>query len=81
MPGAVFKSVFYIHAECILFSADILKLKGGGKKETIWNSHFRLAGENLSVSQFHFQEHLGEKNLFCMLKQLGAHAPELDVRS
>lgn len=71
MPGAIFKSVFYIHmySEYILFLADVLKLKEEKKKKkTTWNSHFRLAGENLSASQFHFQEHLGKKNLFCMLK-------------
>lgn len=33
MPGAIFKSVFYMHAEYILFSADILKLKGEEKKK------------------------------------------------
>lgn len=33
IPGAIFKSVFYSHAEYILFSADILKLKEGEKKQ------------------------------------------------
>lgn len=35
MPGVIFKSVFYIHAEYILFSPDILKLKRGGKKTNL----------------------------------------------
>lgn len=39
------------------------------------------ARENSSVSQFYSQERLGIKILFCMLNQLTAHAPELDVRS
>lgn len=81
MPGAIFKSVFYIHAEYILFLAEILMLKEGGKGKSTCNSHFRLTGQNLSASQLHFEEHSGKKSLFCMLKQLGAHAPELDMCS
>lgn len=80
MLGAIFKSVFYIHAEYTPFSADILNLKGE-KKEEKSKQPFQ-ARENMTVSQFHSQEHLGiKKNLFCMLKQLGTCASELNVRS
>lgn len=33
VPEDIFKSVFYIHAEYILFLAEILKLKGEGEEK------------------------------------------------
>lgn len=82
MPGAIFKSVFYIHAEYILFSPDILRLKRGGAKKTNLKQPFQASWRKPDSVPVPFPRALRKKkNLFCMLRQLEAHTPELDMHS